>query len=107
MCVVAEINNKVGRTKIDPRGNISLFVGCSTQHTGDVYRVLNPKTSRVIRSRELKRIGKTWGEFYKIKMADRASHHADPDEDFQLEEEDLDIDEDDSEHIHVIQPQAD
>ena len=48
MCVVADTDNKVGRTKIDPRGKISLFVGYSTQCAGDVYRLLNPKTSRVI-----------------------------------------------------------
>ena len=33
MCVVADTDNKVGRTKIDPRGKISLFVGYSTQHS--------------------------------------------------------------------------
>ena len=43
MCVVADTDKKVGRTKIDPRGKISLFVGYSTQHEGDVYRLLNPK----------------------------------------------------------------
>ena len=43
MCVVADTDNKVGRAKIDPRGKISLFVGYSTQHAGDVYRLLNPK----------------------------------------------------------------
>ena len=37
MCVVADTDNKVWRTKIDPRGKVSLFVGCSTQHAGDVY----------------------------------------------------------------------
>ena len=47
MCVVADTDNKVRRTKIDPRGKISLFVGYITQHAGDVYRLLNPKTSRV------------------------------------------------------------
>ena len=73
MCVVADPDNKVGRTKIDPRGKISLFVGYSTQHAGDVYRLLNPKTSRVIHSRDVKWIGKTWAEFYKINMIDRAS----------------------------------
>ena len=57
MCVVADTDNKVGRTKIDPRGKISLFVGYSTQHAGDVYRLLNPKTSRVIHSRDVKWIG--------------------------------------------------
>ena len=70
------------------------------------------KASRVIHSRVDKWIDKTWQEFYKIKMADRASGHVDPEEDFQLEEEDQDIDEDDpeteddSEPIQVIQSQA-
>ena len=63
MCVVADTDNKVGRTKIDPRGKISLFVGYSTEHAEDVYRLLNPKTSRVIHSRDVKWIGKTWAEF--------------------------------------------
>ena len=85
MCVVADTDNKVGRTKIDPRGKISLFVGYSTQHAGDVYRLLNPKTSRVIHSRDVKWIGKMWAEFYKIIMIDRASGYVDPDEDLQLE----------------------
>ena len=70
MCVVADTNNKLGRTKIDPRGKISLLVGYSTQHAGDVYRLLNPKMSRVIHRRDVNRIGKTWAEFYKIKMVD-------------------------------------
>ena len=105
MCVVADANNKVERTKVDPSGKISLFVGYSTQHAGDVYRLLNAKTSRVIHSSYVKWVGKTRAEFYKIKMADRASGHVDPDEGFQLEEEDQD-NEDDSEPIQVIQPQA-
>ena len=114
MCVVADTDNKVGRTKIDPRGKISSFVGDSTQHAGDVYRLLNPKTSRVIHSRDVKWVGKTWAEFYKIKMIDRASGYVDPDEDFQLEEEeDQDVDEEElepeeneSEVIQVGQSQA-
>ena len=92
MCVVADTDNKVGRTKIDPRGKISLFVGYSTQHAGDVYRLLNPKTTRVIHSRDVK--------WTLIKMIDRASGYVDPDVDFQLEEEeeeeDQDIDEEES-----------
>ena len=112
MCVVAATKNKVGRTKIDPRGKISLFVGHSTQYAGDVYRLLNVKTSRDILNRDVKQIGKTWAEFYKIEMGDRASGLVDPDEDFQLEEEDQDIDEvdsepeDDLEPIQVGQPQV-
>ena len=107
MCVVADTDNKVGRTKIDPRGKISLFVGYSTQHAGDVYRLLNPKTSRVVHSRDVKRIGKMWAEFYKIKRIDRASGYIDPDEDFQLEEEEeLEPEEDESEVIQVGQSQV-
>ena len=87
MCVVADTHNKVGMTKIDPRGEISIFVGYSTQHAGDVYRLLNPKTSRVIHSRDVKWIRKTWAELHKIKMIDRSSRYLDPDENFQLEEE--------------------
>ena len=109
-----DIDNKVGRTKIDPRGKNSLFVGYSTQHAGDVYSLLNPKTSRVIHSRDVKWIGKMWVEFYKIKTIDRASGYVDPDEDFQVEEEeDQDIEEeetepegDESEVIQVGQSQA-
>ena len=106
MCVVADTDNKVGRTKIDPRGKISLFVGYSTQHAGGVYRLLNPKTNRVIHSCNVNWIGKTWAAFYKIKMVDSASGYVDPDEDFQLEEEDQDIDENYSEPIQVGQPQV-
>ena len=62
----------------------------------------------------MKWIGKTWAEFYKIKMIDRASGHVDPDEDFQLEEEEdqdveeeeLEPEEDKSEVIQVGQSQA-
>ena len=106
MCVVADTNNKVGRTKIDSRGRVSLFVGYSTQHAGDVYRLLNLKRNRVNHSRDVTLIGKTWAEFYKIKMVDRASGYVDRDEDFQLGEEEQDIDEDYSEPIQVGQPQA-
>ena len=121
LCVVTDTENKVGRTKIDPRGKISLFVGYSTQHAGDVCSLLNPKTSRVIHSRDVKWTGKTWAEFYKIKMIDRASGYVDPDEDLRLEEEvdqdeeeedqddeeeELEPEEDESEVIRVGQSQA-
>ena len=114
ICVVADTDKKVGRTKIDPRGKISLFVGYSTQHAGDVYRLLNPKTNRVIHSRDLNWTGKMSAEFNKIKMIDRASGYVDPDEDLQLEEEEdqdeqeeeLEPEEDESDVIQVGQSQA-
>ena len=113
MCVVADTDNKVGRTKIDPRGKVSLFVGYSNQYAGDVYRLLNPKTSRVIHSRDVKWIGIMCAEFYKIEMIDRASGYVDPDEDLQLEEEEdqgeqeeIEHEEDEPEVIQVGQSQA-
>ena len=62
----------------------------------------------------MKWTGKTWAEFYKIKMIDRASGYVDPDEDFQLdeeedqdiEEEELEPEENESEVIQVGQSQA-
>ena len=62
----------------------------------------------------MKWTGKTWAEFYKIKMIDRASGYVDPDQDFQLEEEeDQDVEEeelepekDETEVIQVGQSQA-
>ena len=108
MCVVADTDNKVGRTKIDPRDKFSLFVGYSTQHAGDVYRLLNPKTNRVIHSRDVKWTGKTWAEFYKMKMIDRASGYVDPDEYLQLEEqeEEIEPEEDEPAVTQVGQSQA-
>ena len=63
MCAVADTDNKIGRTKIDQRGKVSLFFGYSTQDAGDVYILLSPKMSRVIHSRDVKWTGKTWAEF--------------------------------------------
>ena len=60
------------------------------------------KTSRGIRSGDVKWIGKTWAELYKIKMVGRVSGYVDRDEDFQLEGEDQDIDEYDSEPVQVV-----
>ena len=75
----------------------SVYLLGTAHHAGDVYRLLNPKTSRVIHSRDVKWIRKTWAELYKIKMIDRASRYLYPDEDFQLEEEeDQDIGEEES-----------
>ena len=68
---------------------------------------MNPKSSRVIHSRDVKWTGKTWAEFYKIQMIDRASGNVDPDEDLQLEEEeDQDEQEGELDVIQVGQSQA-
>ena len=55
ICVIADTSNKVGRTKHGTRGRLSMFMGYSTQHAGDVYRVLHLKTNHVIYSRDVAR----------------------------------------------------
>jgi hypothetical protein len=37
MCVTSDISTKLTRTKIDPRGRLSMFIGYSQKHAGDVY----------------------------------------------------------------------
>ena len=52
ICVTADTSNKVGRTKIDTTGRMCIFLGCSTQYAGDVYRSLHMKTNHVIHSQD-------------------------------------------------------
>ena len=44
--VTAISSNKVGRTKLDPRGHISMFVGYSLNHPADTYCFINLSTKR-------------------------------------------------------------
>ena len=48
--LMADTSNKVGRTKIDTRGSMCMFLGYSTQYAGDVYRFLHMKTNHIIHS---------------------------------------------------------
>ena len=52
-------SNKVGRTKLDPRGQISMFVGYSLDHPADTYHFINLSTKRIIHSRDVKWLDKT------------------------------------------------
>ena len=61
---------KVGRTKSDPRGRISMFVGYSLDHPADSYCFINLSTKRIIHSRDVKWLDKTWGQYYKIPTKD-------------------------------------
>ena len=59
-------SNKVGKTKLDPRGHSSIFVGYSLDHPGDTYCFINLSTERIIHSRDVKWLDKTWGQYYKM-----------------------------------------
>ena len=68
---VTEISSyKVGRTKLDPRGHISMFVGYSLDHPADTYRFINLSTKRIIHSRDVKWLDKIWGQYYKVPTKD-------------------------------------
>ena len=63
-------SNKVGRTKLDPRGQISMFVGYSLDHPAFTYHFNNLSTKRIIHSRDVKWLDKTWGQYYIITTKD-------------------------------------
>ena len=57
ICVTGYASNK-GRTKLDTRGTLSMFMGYSRQHAGDVYSFLHSKTNHIIYCREVQWLGK-------------------------------------------------
>ena len=63
-------SNKVGRTKLDQRGHISMFLGYSLDHPADTYQFINLSTKRIIHSRDVKWLDKTWGQNYKVPTKD-------------------------------------
>ena len=55
-----------------------MFMGCSTQYAGDVYRFLHLKKIYVIYSRDVQWLGKMWNEFYSIPSSHSADTYVDP-----------------------------
>ena len=82
ICVTADTSNKVGRTKIDTRGRMCMFLGYSTQHAGDVYRFLYMKTNHIIHSQDVQWLGKMWHEFYSFPSNHSADAYVDPFDDY-------------------------
>ena len=60
--VTAISSNKVARTKLDPRGGISMFVGYSLNCPTDTCCFINLSTKRIIHSRDVKWLDKSWGQ---------------------------------------------
>ena len=82
ICVTADTSNKVGRTKLDTRGRLTMFMGYSTQHAGDVYMFLHLKKNHVIYSRDMQWLGTMWNEFYGIPSNHSADAYVDPFDDY-------------------------
>ena len=74
-------SNKVARTKLDPRGQMSMFVGYSLNHPTDTYCFINLSTKRIIHSRDVKWLDKTWGQYYKIPAKDMVQEEIEINED--------------------------
>ena len=66
MCVTADTSNKVGRLKLNTRGELCMLLGYSTQHAGNVYQFLHMKMNHIIYSQDVQWLGKLWHEFYHI-----------------------------------------
>ena len=55
-----------------------MFMGYSTQHTGDVYRFLHMKINHIIYSRDVQWLGKLWHQFYHILSMHSTDKYVDP-----------------------------
>ena len=82
ICVTAGTSNKEGRTKLYTRGRLSMFMGYSTQHAGDVSRFLHLKTNHVIYSRDVQWLAKMWNAFYNIPSNHSTDAYVDPFDDY-------------------------
>ena len=80
--VTADTSNKTGRTKLDTRGRLSMFMGYSTQHAGDMYTFLHLKTNHIIYNRDVQWLGKLWKKFSSIPSDDSAEAYVDPFDDY-------------------------
>ena len=81
-CATADTSNKVGRTKLDTRGRMCIFISYSTQDTGDVYKFLHMKTHDIIYSQDVEWLGKMWYELYNIPSSHSADAYVDPFNDY-------------------------
>lgn len=52
---------KAIKAKLDDRGIECIFVGYATNHAGNVYRMLNPKTNKVLVTRDVRWLSATGG----------------------------------------------
>ena len=63
--IVFDYKGKKMRKKLEDRGFASIFVGYAPNHSGDVYRMFNLVTNRVLVTRDVKFLGKYYGKWKK------------------------------------------
>ena len=69
--IAAIHENKKIRGKLDDRGRPCMFVGYAKNHAGNVYRMLNLKTNRIILTRDIIWLKKLYGEYKGITEVNR------------------------------------
>ena len=55
------------KSKLADRGFAALFVGYAENHAGDVFKMFNPKTFKVTLTRDVRFLGKYYGEYEQLK----------------------------------------
>jgi hypothetical protein len=68
MCVA--ITKYKIQTKLNDKGTICVLVGYAVNHADDVYRVLNPTTKIIIKSRDVLRLNNKYETWIKSKKED-------------------------------------
>ena len=97
MAVVAIHEGKKMRSKLDNRGKTCMFVGYADDHSGDVYRLLNIHTKRIIMSRDARWLNIIW-KHYRMK-----SIYARKQVELFLDEEERSIEEDSEQEHEVVE----
>ena len=67
MAVTAIYDGKKLRSKLDTRGRKGIFVGYADNHAGNVYRIINIETKKIILRRDIQWLNSFWKEYKKRK----------------------------------------
>ena len=57
------LDKKKIKSKLSDRGFRAIFVGYADNHAGDVYKMYNPNTSKITMTRDVRFLGKYFGEY--------------------------------------------
>ena len=75
--IVAYANRKM-RSKFSNKGRTCMFVGYTTKHAGDVYRMLDLDTKRITTSRDIRWLDKSYSEWNKEKPIETEDNDNEP-----------------------------
>ena len=92
--------------KLSNKGLKAIFVGYAEKHAGNVYRLVNPNTNRIILSRDVKWLSKRYGEEKVVKpsfvVPTKWDEISDDDDEQTIKETDTDVSEDEEEIMTLI-----